>query len=299
VPAAEVSAKLVMQLRAATGLPMMKCKEALEATKGDFEKAVDHLRKQGLETAAKKADRAMKEGRVGIKTTPDGTSAAMVLVGCETEPVSQNSEFLALVDDLADAVLSSGVDSADLPLEGVLAQPLEHRAQTADVVVKQMVARIGENIALRKAARFHAKGGRLATYLHFNAKAGVLVELSGPAGALATPEVDAFLKDLRLHITSSKPVGLSKEEVSQAVVAKELEIYREQAKQDPKMAGKPPQVVEKIVAGRLERFFAERCLLSQPWVMDPKQTVAQALQAAAPKGAALSIRRFALFVVGV
>jgi elongation factor Ts len=298
VPAAEVSAKLVMQLRASTGLPMMKCKEALEATGGDLEKAVDHLRKQGLETAAKKADRTMKEGRVAIKTTPDGRSAAMVLVGCETEPVSQTPDMLGLVDDLADAALSSGVDSADVPLDSLLSLPLQSRGETADLVIKHLVARIGENIALRRAARFHTRDGRLTTYVHFNSKLGVLVELGGPAEALGSAGIDAFATDLRLHIASNKPIALSKDEVPKALVEKELEIYRDQAKQDPKTAGKPPQVVEKIVAGRLERFFGERCLLAQPWVKDDKQSVAQALEAASPKGAAVSIRRFALFQVG-
>jgi elongation factor Ts len=298
MPTAEVSAKLVMQLRAATGLPMMKCKEALEATGGDFEKAVDHLRKQGLETAAKKADRTMKEGRVAIKTTADAATAAMVYVGCETEPVSNTPDFLGLVDDLADAVLASNVDAADVPPEGVLSQPLERHRESADTVIKTMVARIGENIALRRAARFRSKDGRIATYLHFNAKSGVLVEVTGPKEALASAGMDAFLKDLRLHIVSSRPVALTKDEVPKAVVDKELEIYREQAKQDPKMAGKPPQVIDKILAGRLDRFFAERCLLAQPWVKDDKQTVAQALATASPKGATTSIRRFALFQVG-
>jgi elongation factor Ts len=298
VPAAEVSAKAVMQLRAATGLPMMKCKEALEATGGDFEKAVEHLRKQGLETAAKKADRAMKEGRVAIKTTADGKTAAMVLVGCETEPVSQNAEFLGLVDDLTDAVLVSSADSTDVPVQGVLAQPLERHRESADLVIRQFVARIGENIALRRAARLRTRDGRIATYLHYNAKTGVLIEVVGAAEALSSAGIEAFLKDLRLHVASAKPVALSRDEVPREVVEKELEIYREQAKQDPKTAGKPAQVVEKIVAGRLERFFGERCLLAQPWIHDDKQTVAQALQAASPKGSAVSIRRFALFVVG-
>src|SRR5688572_29456387 len=168
MPTAEVSAKAVMQLRAATGLPMMKCKEALEATGGDFEKAVDHLRKQGLETAAKKADRAMKEGRVAIKTTPDGKAAGMVAVGCETEPVANTPDFLGLADDLADAALASGVDSVDVPLSSILSLPLERHAETADVVIKQLVARIGENIALRRAARLRSPDGRIVTYLHHN-----------------------------------------------------------------------------------------------------------------------------------
>ena len=295
----DVSAKLVMQLRSSTGLPMMKCKEALETNGGDFEKAVEWLRKKGLETAAKKADRAMKEGRVAIKTSADGKVAAMIQIACETEPVSNTPEFLGLVDDLADAALASSADSTDLAVGAVLAQPLEDRPDTADVVIKHMVAKIGENIALQRAARLHTRGGRLATYLHHNAKTGVLVEVEGPTAALSSEAADAFLKDVRLQIASSKPAGLSKVDVPQGVVDKELEIYREQAKQDPKMAGKPAPVVEKIVLGKLDKFFAERCLLEQAWIHDDKLSVADALEAAGAKaGGALSIRRFALFQVG-
>jgi elongation factor Ts len=295
----DVSAKLVMQLRSSTGLPMMKCKEALESNGGDFEKAVEWLRKKGLETAAKKADRAMKEGRIAIKTSRDQRTAAMVLVACETEPVSNTPEFLGLVDDLCDAALASAADSSDLSVDGLLAQPLESRRETADLVLKQMVAKIGENIALRRAARLHTKDGRLSTYLHYNAKTGVLLELAGPAAALGSPALEAFVTALRLHVASQKPVALSKKDVAQATVDKELEIYREQAKQDPKMAGKPAAVVERIVLGKLDRFFADKCLLEQAWIHDDQQTVAQALEAASKAaGGAVSIRRFALFQVG-
>jgi elongation factor Ts len=291
---AEIAASLVMRLRAATGLPMMKCKEALEATGGDFDAAVDHLRKQGLDAAAKKADRAMKEGLVAIRPSPDGRAAAMVLVGCETEPVTQTADFRGMVDAIADAVLASKeLDAAEVPLATVLAKPLAG-GETVDTTVKRLVARIGENMALLRAARFHSPDGRIGTYLHHNRRTGVLVELVGPKETVSGPSMDAFLEGLRLHIASSRPVALTKDEVPKDVVEKELEIYREHAKQDPKTAGKPPQVVEKIVSGRLDRFFAERCLLAQPWIHDDKTTVADQLKKACG-GAVVTIRRFALF----
>ncbi len=303
MPMAEISAKLVMQLRAASGLPMMKCKEALEATNGDLEAAMDWLRKKGLEMAAKKADRAMKEGRIALRFATDGMSGAMVEVDCETEPVTQNPEFQAVCDGVAALLVGlaaergPGTSPEVAPVEA-LAKPYGKAGDTVDTALKTLVAKIGENMALRRAAAMRTEG-RLATYLHFNAKTGLLVELLGPAEALASPACAEFAERLRLHVAFAKPVALARSEVPQAIVDKELEIYREQAKQDPKMAGKPATVVERIVLGRLDKFFAEKCLLSQPWVDDDKQTVEQVLEAASKKaGGALSIGRFALFQVG-
>jgi elongation factor Ts len=299
----EISANLVMQLRAASGLPMMKCKEALEATGGDFDKAVEWLRKKGLEMAAKKADRAMKEGRISIKTGADAKTAAMVEVDCETEPVKQSPDFQGLSESLATLLLKdAGSRGPGKPIEmssaDILAKPHGKPGETVDTTLKTLIARIGENMAVRRGAAL-ATTGRVATYLHFDAKTGVLVEILGEAKALSSSACEKFVSDLRLHMAANKPVALVKEDVPKDVVEKELEIYREQAKQDPKMASKPPTVVEKIVLGRLDKFFAERCLLSQPWVHDDKQTVTQVLEAASKAaGGPLSIGRFALFQVG-
>jgi elongation factor Ts len=297
----EISAKAVMQLRAQTGLPMMKCKEALEATNGDVAEAVEWLRKKGLETAAKKADRAMKEGRVAIHVGPDGRRAAMVEVDCETEPVREGPDFKGLVDGVLQVVARSDATAADaagdVPVAWVAAQTFPGAAETVDVKVKSLVARIGENMAVRRAAVL--SGGRVGTYLHFNAKVGVLAELDGAPDALAHAETTAFLADLGKHVAFAKPVAVSRDQVDRATVDKELEIYRDQARQDPKTAGKPPQVVERIVTGKLDKFYAERCLLEQPWVMDDKQTVKGVLEAVSKKaGGPVAVRRFALFQVG-
>src|SRR5688572_23350352 len=161
-----------MQLRAQTGLPMMKCKEALEATGGDVEQAVEWLRKKGLETAAKKADRAMKEGRVAIRSSTDGRQASMVEVDCETEPLREGPDFKALVDGVLDVVATGGGTAADaagnVPAAWVSAQPFPKAKDSVDVTVKTLVAKIGENMAVRRAAVI--SGGRVGTYLHFNAK---------------------------------------------------------------------------------------------------------------------------------
>lgn len=294
----EISAQLVMKLRQTSGLPMMKCKEALEACAGDYDKAIEWLRKKGLDMAAKKADRVMKEGRVAIKTSPDGKLAAMVEVDCETEPVAGGPDFKALVDGVLGAVYAKKAKGAkgEVPLADVLALP--HGAETVDTAVKGLVAKIGENMAVRRAAAVET-AGRIGTYLHFNGKLGVLTELSGPAAAVASADAGAFLSDLGKHVAFAKPAAVARTDVPKDLVDKELEIYREQAKQDPKLAGKPAPVVEKILLGKLEKFYAERCLLEQPWVMDDKQSVKQVLEAAAKKaGGALSIQRAVLFQVG-
>lgn len=300
--APEISAKLVMQLRASTGLPMMKCKEALEACGGDFEKAVEWLRKKGLETAAKKADRAMKEGRVAIKTGPDGKSAAMVEVDCETEPVSGGPDFKALVEGCLAAAFEKGIGKAGpdhlIPLEFLHDQKFGKSADTVDVTVKQLVAKIGENMALRRGAALKT-AGRIGTYLHFNGKVGVLSAINGPAAAVASADTKAFLDELGMHIAFAKPVAVSRDGVSKELVDKEMEIYREQAKQDPKMAGKPAPVVEKILLGKLDKYFSDKCLLEQPWVKDDKQSVKSMLEATSKKaGGPLVLEGFVLFQVG-
>jgi elongation factor Ts len=198
-------------------------------------------------------------------------------------------------------VAKAGGTAADaagnVPAAWVAAQPFPKGGETVDATVKHLVARIGENMAVRRAAVL--SGGRVGTYLHFNAKVGVLVELDGAPAALSGADATAFLADLGKHVAFAKPTAVSREEVDRAAVEKELEIYRDQARQDPKMAGKPAGVVERIVAGKLDKFYAERCLLEQPWVMDDKQTVKSVLEAVSKKaGGPVSVRRFALFQVG-
>ncbi len=301
-PPEEIDAKKVMALRAQTGLPMMKCKEALLATGGDFEKAVEWARKKGLETAAKKADRAMKEGRIAIRRAPDGSVAAMVEVDCETEPVAVGPDFGALVEGAVAAAFDRGPSAADaageVPAATLLAQPFGGGPDTVDTAIKQAVARIGENMALRRAAVLTG-GGRIGTYLHHNRKRGVLVQVDGPDAALSTVETTALLSELGMHLANGSPLAVSRDQVPSATVEKELEICREQVRQDPKTAGKPAPVLERIVLGKMERFYAERCLLEQPWVKDPDQTVKAVLEATSKKvGGPLSVRRFVVFAVG-
>jgi elongation factor Ts len=283
---------------------MMKCKEALEATNGDLEKAVEWLRKKGLETAAKKADRIMKEGRVAIRTAKDGKSAAMVEVDCETEPVMNSADFKALVDGVADLVLSKAAGRhGEVPSAELLGWPYG-KGETVDTTVKHLVAKIGENMAVRRAVAFSG-AARIDQYLHHNAKTGVLIETKGDAKALSSPATKELASALAMHIAFAKPVGVRRDEVPQDVADKEMEIYREQAKADPKMANKPPPVVEKILQGKLDKFFADKCLLEQPWSgpeiagLGELTTVKGAVEAASKAaGGPIEVVRFAVFTVG-
>jgi len=298
----EVSAKVVMQLRQTTGLPMMKCKEALEATGGDAQKAVEWLRKKGLETAAKKADRIMKEGRVAIRVAKDGKSAAMVEVDCETEPVMNSADFKALVDGVADLVLSKAAGHhGEVAAAEVLGWPYG-KGETVDTTVKHLVAKIGENMAVRRAVGYSG-AARIDHYLHHNAKTGVLIEWKGDPKALSSKSVSEFAQGLAMHVAFAKPAGVRREEVPPALAEKEMEIYREQAKADPKMANKPPAVVEKILQGKLDKFFADKCLLEQPWSGPPLPAevpnVKAALEGASKSaGGAIEVVRVAVFQVG-
>jgi elongation factor Ts len=288
-----------MQLRAATGLPMMKCKEALEACKGDFEKAVDWLRKKGLETAAKKADRAMKEGRVALKVSPDGTTAAMVEVDCETEPVMSSAEFRHFADSvLMDVYEHAKGKKGEVPPAEVLAWRHGGKAETIETALKTLVAKLGENMAVSRAAALSG-AQRIGSYLHFNAKVGVLIELGGDAAAVKSDAANELLDGLGKHVAFAKPAALSREDVAKADVDRELEVYRDQAKQDPKLASKPAPVVEKILVGKLDKFFAGKALLEQPWIHDDKVPVKAVVEAAAKKaGGALKVVRFVFFKVG-
>jgi elongation factor Ts len=246
---------------------MMDCKRALEETGGDIEAAVTLLREKGMASAAKRAGRETHEGKVGYRLADDGSKGTMVAVGCETEPVANNEEFLAFAKKVLDAVDASGV-GAEAELE-------EERVQLA--------AKLGENIAVVGAARFEAvDSARVAAYAHPPAnKLGVLVQLRGGAGDLG--------RKLAMHIAASNPQWIGREDVPEEVIAAERDIY---ANSDAVLS-KPEQAREKIVEGMLnKRFFAAQVLVEQEWVHDTAKTVGQALSEAGAE--VLEFERFAL-----
>ncbi len=263
-----VSASLVKELRDQTGAGMMECKRALQETGGDLEAARRLLREKGLASAAKRAGRATTEGKVGQRLADDGSKGTMVAVGCETEPVSNNDEFLAFVETVLGAVDANG-PGAEQELE-------TERAELS--------GKLGENIAFVGAARFESvDGGRIAAYAHPPAnKIGVLVQVRNGDAELG--------RKLAMHIAASPGTQwIGREDVPEEAIATERDIYLA----SDEVQSKPEQAREKIVEGMLnKRFFAANVLLEQPWIHDTAQTVGQALSEAGAE--VLEFERFSL-----
>jgi elongation factor Ts len=251
---------LVKELRERTGSGMMECKKALTETGGDIEAAVELMRKAGLAKADKKAGRVAAEGRISAAISDDGTRAALVEVNCETDFVAKGDDFASFSGEIADVVLAkqpSGVEVlADLPLSSGI---------SVEETRRNLIAKLGENITIRRCAVLHNTGGRIAAYLHGN-RIGVLVGVQGGDEILA--------KDIAMHVAASKPLALGPEDVSADLIAKEKEIYRAQAEE----SGKPADIVEKMVSGRVNKFLKEVTLLGQPFVKNPDISVEQLLK---------------------
>ena len=271
---AEISAKMVAQLREATGLGMMECKKALVETEGDIQKAEELQRIKSGAKASKVAGRTAAEGTVAQFITADGKIGALVEVNCETDFVAKDDGFLSFVK--AAAQLVAEANPADVDALGAVKTA---DGSTLEEVRKALIAKVGENIGVRRFVRYET-AGKLATYLH-GAKIGVLVDLAGGD--------DTIGKDVAMHIAASKPVCVSKEEVSQDLLAKEREIYTAQAAE----SGKPANIVEKMVEGRIQKYLAEITLLGQQFVKNPDVTVEKMLADAGAK-----VARFQMFVVG-
>jgi elongation factor Ts len=269
-----VTADTVRQLRERTGAGMMECKKALVETQGDLDSAAELMRKQGLAKADKKAGRVAAEGVIVIESAPDGHSAAMVEVNCETDFVARNEHFR----DFAAAVAHSARAGKATDLDSLMADRLAS-GETIDERRRTLVAKIGEKISVRRFTR-QDSSGPLGAYLH-GTRIGVLVALDGGDTALA--------RDLAMHIAASNPRYVSTEDVPAATVAKEREILEEQAQRE----GKSPEIVAKMVIGRLRKALAEISLLGQPFVKDPEQTVEKLL-----KNAGATVREFQRFEVG-
>lgn len=292
-----ITAKDIADLRARTGAGMMDCKKALEESEGDVEKAIALLRTKGIAKADKRAGRAASEGRIVAVTGADGNSVGLVEVNCETDFVSRNDEFGALAQSLAmqvhqDASLDQVVQVA---AEGTLfAQPYHaDPSKTVEEVVKAASAKTGENVVLRRYARFTTQGA-LGTYVHFNHKVAAIVEVTGAAG----PEVVALAREVAEHVAAGVPrvpVAASRADVPESLIAAERAIFEAQAKE----SGKPDAIVQKMVDGRISKFFGEIVLTEQPWVRDDSMTIQQRVdEVAKTVGATLTVRRFVRFQMG-
>lgn len=256
----QISAQAVNDLRARTGVGLMDCKRALVEAQGNVEKAIDLLRASGLASAAKKADRNAKDGLVMTALSADQTQGAMVMLSCETDFVAKTDDFKAFLKSLTEVALKNKVNGAEAM------QNQQVNGQNVKDAVSALIAKLGENMQVKGAV--HYAGSYVEQYIHIGGKVGVLLNLkTGNAATAQKAEFKALAKDICMHIAASSPAGVRREEIPADVVAKEKEIATEQAK------GKPAAAMEKIVSGKLEKFYAQNCLLEQPFVKNPDTTI--------------------------
>jgi elongation factor Ts len=275
---ADISAADVAKLREMTGAGLMDCKKALVESNGDLDAAVDILRKKGIASASKKAGRDAKEGLIVKYVQPDDKLGLLVEVNCETDFVARNDSFRTFCDDVAKKLAANpNVELKD------------------DIAAA--VAKIGENIKVSRHQRLEVSGnGMVAAYIHTGGKVGVLVEVgAGKEATVANEDFKQLVRDVTLQIAASSPVAVSRETVPPALVAKEREI----ASQSDRLKGKPPQAMEKILQGVIEKYYQTVCLLDQGFVKNPEITVKQHADTVAKQlGDEITIRRFVRFQVG-
>ena len=284
----EITASMVKELREMTNAGMMDCKKALKETNGDMAKAADYLREKGLAAAAKKASRIAAEGLVGSYFCEKCNAAALVEVNCETDFVAKTDEFKALVEDICIQVIAANPADVDALLASKF---VKDETQTIADLITAKVATIGEKITVRRFARFAAENGMVDTYIHMGGKVGVMVELSCEEKTDALVEV---AHDVSLQIAAASPVApeyVRRSEVRADHLEHEKEILAAQARNE----GKPEKIIEKMVMGRVDKFYKEVCLLEQPFVKDPDMTVEKMIAAKA-KGA--DVIRFVRYKMG-
>jgi elongation factor Ts len=276
---ADISASLVKELRDETNVGMMECKKALVDAGGDKAKAVQLLRERGLAVASKKASRAANSGIVAAQASADGRSGVMIEVNCETDFVARNDIFKSFV---------GGLVAKAQTLDGELAPAV------ADTV-HATIQKIGENVVVRRNIKYVAQGpGLIATYVHLGSKLGVMVEIgSANDAAAASPAVQELARDITLHLAACRPPYLDRTAVPQDVIAAERAIYAKQVE------NKPANIVEKIVDGKIGKYFSTVCLVDQPFVKDDSVTVTKLLAAKSKDaGGELSVRRYAIWQLG-
>ena len=287
----KISAAMVKELRDKTGAVMGACKKALVETEGDLEQAVDVLRLKGVKPD--QAARATAEGAVSLKVSDDGKSVAVVELRCETDFAARNDNFLALLGTISDTVLSKKLaDTASAKAEESISAGVQEAAAVT----------IRENIVLGFASHRTLDGeGKIGTYVHHNGKIGVAIALNTTAEVAAKPELDQLLKDLAMHATAHHPapVSVDKDGVPAEHVAREKALALKVIDEDPKLASKPQNIKEKMVDGKLRKFFEERALLEQKFVKDPSSKISDLLAKASKElGGEISCAWFVRQAVG-
>jgi elongation factor Ts len=278
---AAITASQVKDLREKTGVGMMECKKALEENGGDMEKSIVWLRERGMSRAAKKADRVAAEGVVEVFVTPDQTTGVLVELNCETDFVAKNDEFLKLAKDIAQVALQKKAASNEEILGASVGGETIQNRLTA------LIAKIGENMTLRRTKILTSANGVVAGYSHMGGKIGTLVVLEGAKG----PEVAEVAKDLAMHVAAAAPRYMLSNEVDTAELDQEKEIARKKLLEE----GKKPEMIDKILVGQMNKFYKEVCLVEQAFVKDPALTVQKHVDNA-NKG--LKIAAFARFQLG-
>lgn len=286
-----ITASQVKELRDRTNAGMMECKGALKETDGDIEAAIKFLRERGSIKAAKKADREAKEGLITAQLSADGKSGILLELNCETDFVAKNDNFGSYLSDVATAVAAS--DAKDL--DGALAVSLGDL--TVADATKAKVIELGENLQFSRFDRFDVSGaGAIASYIHMGGKVGVLLEVG--CEKEETPSQEGFkdlVKDITLHIAAAAPAGLNRGDIPDDLVQAEKNLFLKQMEG----SGKPPEILEKIIEGKLGKFYSEKCLLDQGFVKDPDVSISGLLEAKGKElGDTLTINRFTRFAVG-
>lgn len=275
----EISAEKVRELRDKTGAGMMDCKRALAAVGGDLEKAIDHLRKEGVVKAAKKAGRATSEGLIGSSLSPDRKTAALLEVNCETDFVARTDQFQNFINALGEQIVKG--QPADL--EKLNAQKIGDA--TVQDALAQLVTKVGENMGIRRFQLIKAGAGEvIGSYLHAGSKIGALVRVKGEK---ATEEA---ARDVAMHVAAMGPRFISRDQVPADVVAREKDVF----KASPELTGKPENIQEKIISGKLNRFYSESCLAEQPFIKDAtgKKTVGDYLKDVAAGAQIVEVVRY-------
>ncbi len=287
---AEISASQVMKLRKISGQGMMDCKKALEQARGDLDTAMDILRKKGLATLSKRAQRQTSEGIVVGRTSPDGRMATLATLCCETDFVARSEDFVAAAETLGYYALACEENQG---AENVLKTSIDNKK--FNDYLTEVVSKTGEKIQVGDFAKYQIDGpGLITLYIHFNKKVGTMVEIqTSDENMASSDQLKQAASDIAMHITATNPLALDKGGISAKTIKHEKAISAEQFKD------KPANVVDKIVEGRIKKFYSENCLLQQPFVKDDSRTVADVLSQVGKQGADWAkIIRFARFGVG-
>lgn len=286
-----ITASLVKELRDKTNAGMMDCKKALGETNGDLEAAVTLLREKGISKAAKKADRDANEGTVAAQVSADGKSGILLAINCETDFVAKNDNFQGLVGEFLDTLSAASAASKEEALEVPFA------SATLGEHLQTKVIELGENLQLGDFARLTVEQGEglVASYIHMGGKVGVLIQLAYNNAATGSNEaVQTLIKDLSLHVAASNPAGLKREDIPANLVAAEEEIFRKQLLDE----GKPEAMIDKIIPGKMGRFYSETCFLEQGFVKDPSvkviDLVAQVSKEVSDEISVVTFKRFAI-----